>query len=400
MPLEHPARAPVDDRCILLVAIPGDARLRWQQALAAGGLVVRLAGDEAEAAAAVRAGGVSVVVIDAGDLVTSTALAGAVRAVRSTGGDALPPVLLVGAADDRHDALLHALGDHADAVADLLPADADARLLARKAGHLARLHAETLRLRRQLQVERNERQRESTLGAMMIAVLTHDLRTPLTAVTLSAEIVEKRSTNESVRAAAGRIKASVTRMNATLGHLLNIAGSYGRSHAATLVEPAPADLVDAARGAVAAFAARCAQPTVTLRVDGETKAVLDAPHLAQAFSTLIALAAEHGGAKAPVAVDVDGTHRAYLRVRISTPAAFSEEAQAHFFSEASAPGAPPPSVGPALAGIEDVIRAHGGTIVGHSDPATGTAFDMMLPRIDVPPFGSASTMAAVARSDV
>ena len=77
-------------------------------------------------------------------------------------------------------------------------------LLVRKVAALARLRAGSARLRRELETERGQRGRETALGAMMIAVLTHDLRTPLTAVTLSAEIVERRSTNESVLAAAGR----------------------------------------------------------------------------------------------------------------------------------------------------------------------------------------------------
>ena len=378
---------PADDRCVLLVAAPGDALAGWQRALAASGLAVRLAGGEAEAAAAARAHDVAAAVIDAG----AGEAPALVRAVRGGGAETSPPVLLVGIGGERHEALLQALGNDAHAVVDLLPADVDARLLARKVAGVAALHAEARRLRRQLRDERDERQRESTLGAMMIAVLTHDLRTPLTAVTLSAEIVEKRSTNDSMRAAAGRIKSSVARMSATLGHLLSVAGGHGRPPA---VETAPADLAEAARTAVAGFAAGRAQPAVTLRVDGETQALLDAPRLAQALSTLVALVAEHGGTAAPVAVDVDGTHRAYLRVRISTPATFSETAQAQLFSEAPAPGAPPPGVGPTLAEVEGVIRAHGGTIVGHSDPATGTAFDMMLPRAGMAPFGSPGAAAA------
>ena len=397
MPLEHPACAPLDESCVLLVAAAGDARSRWQHALAASGLAVRSADGEVEAVAVVRAEDVAAVVIDAGagDPAASAKLVRAVCAVRGAGGGASPPVLLTGADAGRHDALLQALGDDARAVVDLLPADIDARLLARKVAGVALLHAEARRLRRQLRDERDERQRESRLGALMIAVLTHDLRTPLTAVTLSAEIAEKRSTNDSVRAAAGRIKASVARMSATLGHLLNVVGGHGRPPA---VELAPGDLADAARNAVANFAAGRAQPTVTLRVDGETQAVLDASRLAQAFARLVALVVEHGGTAAPVTVDVDGTHRAYLRVRISTPATFSEAAHAQLFSEAPAPGAPPPGVGPALAEVEGVIRAHGGTIVGHSDPATGTAFDMMLPRADVAPFGSPGASAVAPDS--
>ena len=395
---EHPVRASLDAPCVLLVAAPGDARSRWQHALAASGLAVRLAESPAEAGAG-HADGVAAVVIDAGDgdPAALAALASFVQAVGVGSGEAVaaPPVLLVGAAGDRQAALLQALGDGAHAVADLLPADVDPRLLARKVEVLARLHAETRHLRRRLQTERDERQRESTLVAMMIAVLTHDLRTPMTAVTLSAEIVEKRSTNESVHAAAGRIKASVARMSATLGHLLNVAGGHGRPVA---IEPAAADLADAVRVAVAAFAARHPQPAVTLRISGETQAVLDVPRLAQALSTLVALVAEHGGA-APVTVDADGSHRAYLRVCISTPATLSEAAQARLFAEAPSPGAPPPSVGPALAEVEGVIRAHGGTLVGHSDPATGTAFDIMLPRADVPPFGSPGALVAAPGTD-
>ena len=137
------SRAPDDDLRVLLIACAGDARLRRQRALAEAGLAVRLADGEAEAAA--QAQGLAVAVIDAGG--NPASLAGLLRALRGDAADP-PPVVLLGGVG--HDALLHALGDAAAAVVDLLPSDADDHLLVRKVAALARLRAGSARLRRRI----------------------------------------------------------------------------------------------------------------------------------------------------------------------------------------------------------------------------------------------------------
>jgi len=277
------------------------------------------------------------------------------------------PVVLVGPEE--------AAGTAPNVVAVLSP-DADGALVARRIGALTRLHAGS---RGRLQAQRDELQRALKLNAMMIAVLTHDLRTPMTAVTLSAEIVEKRAVHDTVKKAAGRIKASIARMSGTIGHLLNV--SSGRSGAAP-IDPRPDDLARIGGEVVAEFLAARPDADVTFDAVGTTAGLFDAVRMSQVFSHLVGLAVEHGGTAAPVRVTVDGAHRAYLRIGVATPAVFPEGAQAGLFAEARSPGAPPTEVGPALAQVEEAVRAHGGTLVGHSDPVTGSMFDVMLPRLD------------------
>jgi len=286
--------------------------------------------------------------------------------------DPLPVVFVSASADET----LRILDNGIDGMADVISTPVDPRLLARKVAMFGELQRE----RRQFAQARDEFLRERKLNAMMVAVLTHDLRTPMTAVELSAEIVQRRAESDTVSKAATRIKSSIARMVGTIQHLLSISNV---GSGLTELSPAPHDLQDIAREAIADFQAAKPAAKVELEVIGETQAVVDAQRIAQVFSNLVGLAFEHGGPDAAVAVKIDGGQRGYVRVVVSTPAVFSEAVSASLFAAPSRPGVPPPpGVGLGLSIVEQLVRAHGGTVVGASDPHKGSTFDVMLPRLE------------------
>jgi signal transduction histidine kinase len=376
---------PTSDTLVLFVEDADAPVPSLREALAATGATVVAAGSGSTANELVQAHDFALAVVGVGDAGARVDGLDIVRQLRNTHPCDPLPVLFVSESAQQTQ---RTLDNPVDGFADVVAAPLDPRLLARKLAMFGELQRE----RRQFQAQRDEFLRERRLNAMMIAVLTHDLRTPMTAVELSAEIVQRRAESDTVSKAATRIKSSIARMVGTIHHLLSISNV---GSGLTEVSPAPNDLRDIAREAVADFQAAKPDALVGLEVIGETQAVVDAQRIAQVFSNLVGLAVEHGGPDAPVTVKVDGAQRGYVRLLVSTPAAFSDTVSASLFAAPSRPGAPPaPGVGLGLSIVEQLVRAHGGTVVGSSDATKGSSFDVMLPRLDAGHGEVASTVKA------
>ncbi len=258
---------------------------------------------------------------------------------------------------------------------DFLYKPVETPVLASKVAVFVDLYVQRLRLQEQV----HEVQRLRRLNEMMTAVLTHDLRTPLMAIALSAEIVHRRGHEESIQKAGQRIKSSSSRMARTIDHLLN----FSRVRTQTpSIKPEPAHLGEVCAAAVAEI--QLAEPDVALEViaEGNLNGVFDSDRLAQVFSNIIGNAIEPA-AGSTITVRLDGNHADRISVTISTPAVLSDEAQVRLFEplRASAPGAAAQSnLSAGLTLVDQFISAHGGSIVGRSHRLEGTVFELLLPR--------------------
>ena len=95
---------------------------------------------------------------------------------------------------------------------DFLHKPIESKVILSKVGVFVELYQQ----RRQLQ-ERNEAlERLLKLNETMMAVLTHDLRTPLSAITLSAEVLKLRAADDVQRQSSDRIRSSSRRMLAAV----------------------------------------------------------------------------------------------------------------------------------------------------------------------------------------
>lgn len=257
---------------------------------------------------------------------------------------------------------------------DFLYKPIDPCVLRGKVAVFAELH----RHRRALSQRMAEQERLQRLNSLMLSALSHDIRTPLTALTLNAEILVRRSETPAVQQAGARIKSVTAMLGRQLDHLVNLA----RQPRDDLhPEPVWADFGALVRECIRASEARGASPAaIFFNQEGDAHCELDAGLLSEALDHLLLQAATHAEGH-PLSVEIDGEARRAVTLRVRFAASLAAPAASHLFGSGFAlEGISSPHVGPGLHFAERVARAHGGSLIGHSKNGEGTLFELMLPR--------------------
>ncbi len=219
-----------------------------------------------------------------------------------------------------------------------------------------------------------------------LAILAHDLRTPLGAIYSSATVMlETGELEEPHRSLTVRIAGSARRTVGMVGDLLDFTRS--RLGGGIPVVREEMSLGRVVRDAVDEIAA--AHPRHRIQVDtrGEHRGRWDAARLSQAFGNLIGNAVQHGGEDTPVTVEIRG-EEAHVTVAIHNRGAtippdqldgiFNPMKAAESPQRASAAGSTG-GLGLGLYIAERVVSAHGGRITVESSEARGTTFTVRLP---------------------
>jgi signal transduction histidine kinase len=224
--------------------------------------------------------------------------------------------------------------------------------------------------------ERAERLLE--LNERLVAGLIHDLRTPLMAINLSAEVAIARSSDDSVQQAAKRIRTSSERMSRIFDHLLNLSRV---THPVPGLDLQAGDLGDSLDAAMAA--ARAAHPDAVFDItrEGDLAGVFDAALIRRTIANVVGTSVPHAGEARTITIQVDGAHRDRLWVRVSVPGVIPADVQESLFVPGpNARGLEVPGLGLGLHEVDPFVRAHGGSIVGRSRAPAGTVFEILLPR--------------------
>jgi signal transduction histidine kinase len=222
---------------------------------------------------------------------------------------------------------------------------------------------------------------------MFLAILGHDLRTPLGATVMASRfMLETGELAEPHATLTARIVSSSTRMLGMVGDLLDFTRS--RLGGGIPIVRAHVNVGRVVHDVVDELAA--AHPRRTLTVDGRgaQDAAWDAARISQALANLLGNALEHGAAGEPVGVEIRGTPDdvtiAIHNHGPTIPAALLEgifrplkgrEARAH----AAATG-PLGNLGLGLYIADRIVHAHRGRITVESSAARGTTFTVHLPR--------------------
>jgi signal transduction histidine kinase len=226
-----------------------------------------------------------------------------------------------------------------------------------------------------------ELQRTVRFNEMFTGMLGHDLRNPLGAIMMAAQVARARAGDDDRLAGAlERITRAGRRMERMIDQLLDFTRVRVGDGIPLLTRPF--DVVSSLRQVIEEI--EHAQPGCWLVLEhgGDSQGTWDGDRLSQVFSNLVANAVQHGVQEHPVHVRFDGHEGERVRVTIHNAGPIPDELLPHLFEpmaggERRRDGSR--GLGLGLFISEQIVRAHGGCLTVRSDPG-GTTFTVELPR--------------------
>jgi two-component system sensor histidine kinase/response regulator len=260
---------------------------------------------------------------------------------------------------------------------DFLYKPFDPRILQSKVDVFVQLEQQKRQLAAQLVTTRQMLE----ANEMLMAVLSHDLRTPLGAVLASAEYLMRTAADQQSVTVAARVKNSSLRMARMVDQLLNLARLQGGR---LPLQPRSIELATLCRSVIDEFASRENGKRIVFSNSGNTSGAWDTDLVWQAVSNLVNNALHHGAAGGDIGVEVDGNSVDSVRLKVSNPGTIPSEVFPHLF-KAFGPntngGRPREGLGLGLHIVQEIARMHGGHVGVESNEAAGTVFTIELPRM-------------------
>ena len=259
---------------------------------------------------------------------------------------------------------------------DFLYKPVDAHALINKANVFFELHRQKRALARELK-ERTEALR---LNEMYMAVLSHDLRTPLTAILTAAMVLQRDPASDRVQAMATQVQNSGRRMSGMIEDLLDVARV--RQAGGMPLQRTPVLLSDVVERAVQELQESAPGCPVKVSMQGDLLGQWDGERLMQVASNLLGNAVHHGLANQTVSVQMDGSMPDIVVLQIANAGTIPETLMAQLFNpfrERSPKPGRNQGLGLGLYIVQQIVLAHGGSIEVESRDGK-TCFRVQLPR--------------------
>ena len=222
---------------------------------------------------------------------------------------------------------------------------------------------------------------------MFLAVLGHDLRSPLSGIAMSAMLLATPDLADAARQqAAVRIKRASRDMNRLITDLLEYTRT--RLGAGIPIERVACDLGPVCEASLEDIRAGNPEQQFVEQMSGDLIVSADAARIQQALSNLLSNAVQHGHRQSPVTLAAEGDADAVtLRISNSGDPIPADALQVIFEPLVQAPSASSEahdrsktSLGLGLFIVREIVLAHGGTIAVESSAEVGTVFTIRLPR--------------------
>ncbi|HYH95986.1 ATP-binding protein [Hyalangium sp.] len=225
---------------------------------------------------------------------------------------------------------------------------------------------------------RATRAREETL-----AVVSHDLRSPLAAISTAAELLQRAFGDDArearLRKHTGSIRRSITRMNRLIGDLLDLASIDSGTLSLT---PQPHTAEELLHEVQEMFELRVREKGLQFTSELEPDLPVlpcDKERILQALANLLSNAVKFT-AKGGVTLRAQRQPEGILFSVSDTGAGIAPEALPHVFDRywhSAQKGRESHGLGLSIA--RGVVEAHGGTLRVESEPGRGTTFSFLLP---------------------
>lgn len=237
------------------------------------------------------------------------------------------------------------------------------------------------RQKQQLVQELQQRTEALRFNEMFAAVLGHDLRNPLSAILSAAQLLELRSTDESVRRTAGRMLSSGRRMSRLIEDMLDLARA--RLAGGISINRQAADLGVVIQRVVQEQQTAFPDRRIDLLVAGDASGDWDTDRFAQVASNLIGNALQHGVPDGCVQVSLDGTGPEIVVFAVANQGGIPPEVLPHVFDpfrRGRRAAAGSEGLGLGLYITQQIVQAHQGRVEVQADDSARTVFRVTVPR--------------------
>jgi signal transduction histidine kinase len=214
---------------------------------------------------------------------------------------------------------------------------------------------------------------------LMLGMLSHDMRSPLQTIRLTAALLAKMNAGEAISAAAQRLIDSGGRVQSLVDDLTD----FSRTNLGLGIPVARADtdLAAACASEVAALQAAHPDRRIDLSVRGDCRGDWDGGRVQRLLCNLVSNALQYGSANAVVRVCVEADD-ADVRIEVGNSGARIPAAMLAQIFEPLRRGPEAgrePGLGLGLYIVREIAKAHGGRVEAHSSEE-GTTFTAWLPK--------------------
>lgn len=223
---------------------------------------------------------------------------------------------------------------------------------------------------------------------LFLAILGHDVRTPLGAVSMGAQVLLMDQTLPSKALKVGlRILNSSKRMDAIIRDLLDFSTTHLGD--GIPIDPRTIDLLEICKNTIDEAKTFYPDRKIELVATGNLIGVWDGQRMGQAFSNLLSNAIQHGTPGTPIRVSISGRPEA-VQYEVQNEAAMLSPIKLRTLFDpikrfAIRPvnervGARMENLGLGLYVVKEIVNAHGGKISVTSSAEGGVTFTVCLPR--------------------
>lgn len=259
---------------------------------------------------------------------------------------------------------------------DFLYKPIDPHMLTNKASVFFELH----RRKQALAHELRARTESLRINEMFMAVLSHDLRTPLQSIVAAASVLKRQPSPDKTALMADRVLGASQRMGHMIEDLLDV--TRIRQAGGLALQLGPAHMQTLVQRTLDEVATSHPERPIDSTLVGDLAGTWDAERLCQVITNLVGNALHHGSADHPVRIAVDGTRPEEVSITVSNGGTIPAGLLPHLFDPFRGGEREPgrhQGLGLGLFIAHQIVRAHHGTIEARSHNDV-TSFRVTLPR--------------------
>jgi PAS domain S-box-containing protein len=231
--------------------------------------------------------------------------------------------------------------------------------------------------------DRKRAEEESRLRSefqeLLVGVVSHDLRNPIAAITMSSALARARTTDERLAKVLARITASADRASRIIADLLDL--TQARLGGGIPIHAHRTSLRKIAEEVVEEHRASHPEREIVIEHEGDASGEWDSDRLAQAFSNLVSNAIHYSPPHSPIRVRTRADSRDVAFSVHNDGPPIPEELQSRIFEpfKRGSTDRKTKNLGLGLYIVERIVASHGGQVDCRSTATEGTTFTVVLP---------------------